>query len=176
MRDDPALLAWFELCPPCRAAFSRWQCAPNPAPRLNPRVARYPHLVALLDAGGAGGPTPAAWRRTISGQLLLIRRICTERHGIDSLGYAGWPSHLRSAGGPQTHQAKTGRVLVTTECGLTVDTALVDDEHATCPACRAGGANLPGPDAGNGRSSVTSRPRPGGRPGRAARNPATGRV
>lgn len=77
VKDDLRIKAWTDLCDPCLAAFRQWQCAPNPSPRLRPEVQRYPQLVALLDAGGAGGPSPAAWRQTISEQLLLIRRICT---------------------------------------------------------------------------------------------------
>jgi hypothetical protein len=48
--------------------------------------------------------------------------------------------------------------------------------RAGCRSPPSAGANLPGLDAGNGRSSLTSRPRPGGRPGRAAGDLATGRV
>lgn len=83
----PGLLMWYELCPPCRKAFEAWRDAPNPAPWANPRVQQYPHLLALLATGGAAGPSPQAWRETVSAQLLLVRRICTDRHTIENLGY-----------------------------------------------------------------------------------------
>jgi hypothetical protein len=81
VRDDPALLAWHELCPPCRVIFERWRDAPNPGAWANPKVQASPHLLAFLASCRATGPSPAAWRETVSWQLLHIRRLCTEgRH------------------------------------------------------------------------------------------------
>ena len=45
--------------------------------------------------------TRQAWRQTISRQLLLVWRICTKRHGVESPGSAGGPSHLRLASSPR---------------------------------------------------------------------------
>jgi hypothetical protein len=86
-RDDPSLLAWFELCPPCEAAFYRWRDAPNPGAWTNPKIQANPYLLGFLGACRAAGPSPEAWRETVSWQLLLIRRICTEQHNLASLGY-----------------------------------------------------------------------------------------
>jgi hypothetical protein len=90
---DPALLFWDELCPPCEAAFCRWRDAPNPGAWTNPEVQANPQLLAFLASCRVTGPSPQAWRETVSWQLLLIRRICTERHNIENLSYAGGPPH-----------------------------------------------------------------------------------
>lgn len=99
-RDDPSLVAWFELCRECSGAFERWQCAPNPGAWTNPKIQASPQLLAFLASCRATGPSPEAWRQTISAQLLLIRRICSRWHAsrrvwepLDRLGYAGWPPH-----------------------------------------------------------------------------------
>lgn len=74
---DPAVLPWHDLCPPCTAAFKRWQCAPNPGAWTNPRVQDNPYLLGFLGACRATGPDPEQWRETISWQLLHIRKLCT---------------------------------------------------------------------------------------------------
>lgn len=74
---DPALLQFFELCPPCDAAFKRWQCAPNPGAWTNPKIQENPQLLAWLASMRVAGPSPQEWRETISWQLLHIRRLCT---------------------------------------------------------------------------------------------------
>lgn len=76
--DDPALKPWTELCEPCLAAFRKWQCAPNPGAWAVPAVQANPQLLAFLASCRVTGPSPDEWRRTISEQLLLIRRICTD--------------------------------------------------------------------------------------------------
>lgn len=78
MRDDPRLKAWHDLCEPCLASFKRWRDAPNPAAWTKPAVQASPYLLGFLQACRAAGPSPQAWRETVSAQLLLIRRICTD--------------------------------------------------------------------------------------------------
>jgi hypothetical protein len=41
-------------------------------------VQESPQLLAFLASCRAAGPSPQEWSRTISEQLLLIRRICTD--------------------------------------------------------------------------------------------------
>jgi hypothetical protein len=76
--DDWRLKAWHDLCKPCTAAFRQWQCAPNPGAWTNPKVQENPQLLAFLASCRVTGPSPEEWRKTISEQLLLIRRICTD--------------------------------------------------------------------------------------------------
>ena len=76
-KDDLTIKAWTDLCEPCLASFRKWQCAPNPGAWANPKVQANPALLGFLGACRAAGPSPEAWRQTISEQLLLIRRICT---------------------------------------------------------------------------------------------------
>lgn len=83
---DPAVLMWYDLCPPCRGLFERWRDAPNPAPLLDPRVQQYPHLMAFLASCRAGGPSDESWRETVSWQLLHIRRLCTAGKHYDQQG------------------------------------------------------------------------------------------
>lgn len=77
---DPAVIFWTDLCADCRGAFERWRDAPNPGSWANPKIQENPHLMAFLASCRVTGPSPQQWRETISWQLLLIRRICTERH------------------------------------------------------------------------------------------------
>lgn len=77
-KDDWRLKAWHDLCEPCTAAFRQWQCAPNPGAWANPKVQANPQLLAFLASCRVAGPSPEDWSRTISEQLLLIRRICTD--------------------------------------------------------------------------------------------------
>jgi len=84
------LLMWYELCPPCEAAFYAWRDAPNPGAWTNPKVAENPYLLGFLGACRATGPDPQQWRETVSSQLLLTRRICTDRHNAHNLDY-GYP-------------------------------------------------------------------------------------
>jgi hypothetical protein len=77
-RDDGALKFWHDLCGPCTASFKAWQCAPNPGAWANPKIQDNPQLLAFLASCRVAGPSPQEWRETISAQLLLIRRICTD--------------------------------------------------------------------------------------------------
>lgn len=77
---DPSILMWTELCADCYAAFIKWRDAPNPANWANPKIADNPALLGFLQACRAAGPSPQDWRDTVSHQLLLIRKICTEHH------------------------------------------------------------------------------------------------
>lgn len=91
---DPAVLMWYDLCPPCRTMFDKWRDAPNPGAWTNPKVQENPYLLGFLGACRAAGPDPEQWRETVSWQLLLIRRICTEWHNAHNLGY-GYPDGFR---------------------------------------------------------------------------------
>lgn len=99
MKDDLSLKAWFELCEPCTAAFKSWQCAPNPGAWAKPEVQANPQLLAFLASCRVTGPSPQEWAKTISAQLLLIRRICTDNkdgtHGdytpLPAPGRIIWP-------------------------------------------------------------------------------------
>jgi hypothetical protein len=77
MKDDLRIKAWTDLCAPCLAEFERWRDAPNPGAWANPGVQASPQLLAFLASCRATGPSPEAWRETVSFQLLLIRRHCT---------------------------------------------------------------------------------------------------
>jgi hypothetical protein len=71
------VLTWTDLCAPCQAAFFRWRDAPNPGAWANPKIQANPQLLAFLASCRATGPSPEAWRETVSWQLLHIRKLCT---------------------------------------------------------------------------------------------------
>ena len=86
---DPAVLMWYDLCPPCLAAFKRWQCAPNPGNWTNPEIQANPQLLAFLASCRVTGPSPEQWRETISWQLLHIRKLCTAGKHCEPAGNVG---------------------------------------------------------------------------------------
>lgn len=92
------LLMWYELCAECTAAFYSWRDAPNPGPWNDPKVQQYPQLMAFLASCRVLGPSPEEWRRTVSWQLMLIRRICTDRHAEARAAEAAARQAAREAG------------------------------------------------------------------------------
>ena len=72
--DPWHILGWYDLCQPCTDAFGAWRDAKDPNDLSHLPVAA---LSLACPSGYDSRVRQAAWRETVSYQLLLTRALCT---------------------------------------------------------------------------------------------------